>query len=66
MSKKDIIIGVAGLLLLGTAVTGLTGWYKEHQRLLDMTRQVAELTEKESPQTVSARYGTDTCWAYTT
>jgi len=47
VSKKDIIIGVAGLLLLGTAVTGLTGWYKEHQRLLDMTRQVAEQTEKE-------------------
>lgn len=47
MKKKDIIIGVAGLLLLGTAVTGITGWYKEHQRLLDMTQQIAQLTAKE-------------------
>ena len=52
MKKKTIAEGVAGLVLLGTAVTGLTGWYNEHQQVLDMERQMLELRQEEKRSAV--------------
>lgn len=52
MKKKTIVTGVAGLLLTATAVTALTGWYNEHQRLLDMELQMQELRQQEKRSAV--------------
>ena len=52
MKKKEIAAGVAGLVLLGTAATGLTGWYREHQHVLDMEQEMVELRQQEKRSSV--------------
>jgi len=52
VKKKEIAAGVAGLVLLGTAATGLTGWYREHQHVLDMEQEMVELRQQEKRSSV--------------
>ena len=52
MKKKDIAIGVIGLVLLGTTAAGLTGWYNEHQHTAELEAKVAELLLQEKRSAV--------------
>jgi hypothetical protein len=49
---RDIATGVAGLLLLGTTATGLTGWYLEHQRVASLETRLAEAQNQEKRSAV--------------
>lgn len=50
MNRKDITIGVVGLVLTATAVSGFTGWYLEHRHATELESQLdeARLQEKRS------------------
>ena len=52
MRKRDVAAGVAGLLLTAAAVTGLTGWYQEHQRATDLQSQLQEMQLQEKRMAV--------------
>ena len=50
MNRKNITIGVVGLALTATAVSGFTGWYLEYRHATELESQLAEaqLQEKRS------------------
>ena len=50
--RWNIIIGVAGALLLGTSIAGFLGWYFEHQRVADLEVQLAYAQQQEKRSAV--------------
>ena len=47
MRGQRFIEGAVGALLAGAAVTGLTGWYLEHQKVGDLEAQMQVLKQQE-------------------
>ena len=52
MNKRNIITGVAGLLLAGAAVAGLAGWQAEKRRAEGLESQLADLQQQEKRSAV--------------
>jgi WD40 repeat protein len=52
IQKRDIVAGVAGLVLLGTTATGFTGWYLERQRTASLETLFAEAQRQEKRSAV--------------
>mgnify|MGYP002624031717 CR=1 FL=1 len=46
MGRRDIVAGVAGLLMATVAAAGLAGWYGEHRRAAELAAQVTALREE--------------------
>ena len=47
MKGQKIIVSIVGALLAGAAVTGLSGWYYEHQKVGDLEAQMEVLKLQE-------------------
>ena len=47
MKIRNIITGVAGLLLCGTTAVGFLGWKRESQKVEDLEKQVATMRQQE-------------------
>ena len=52
MSKRDITLGVIGVLLAGTTVTGLIGWSMSSRRVAELESQIEVLLKKEKQSAV--------------
>ena len=58
MNKAKIATGAAAVLLTGAAVAGLTGWWTEHQRNVQLQHQIQELELQEKRSAVDRSIST--------
>ena len=52
IKRRDIVEGIAGLVLLGTTAVGFVGWQQERDHTADLEQQLSQLRKEEQRSAV--------------